>query len=288
MTTRRQLALAGTRNHPAPNPGPAPKGSAPPEDNPRRRRRRGGKKGRRKARRNPVSLAGTLVAVGLGAAAVGAGYVAYRGYQRIRGQAKTTPGGEIAGLLDKGATLAAAPQIVSDIAMPVQLATGEIPSGYTGAPTLRVLLQNEDGTYTARDVKNVSFGMNLGGMTDSVVLSGRMPDGSTFEQRNELPGGISEPAIARLVTDVRGTLARDLYERMLNEIVNKKVDWDDAVARDEAIKHVLGIVVPSVDYSRGLEPYSYGDLPSSLWSAAQLMGAVAQQSMLNKQLQAGG
>jgi hypothetical protein len=287
--TKQRLALAGTRNHPAPNPAPASKGPAP-EDNPRRRRRKGGGKRRRKARRNPVSVAGTLVAVGLGAAAVAGGYVAYRGWQRVRGQMKMTPGGEIAGLLSKGATLADSPQIVSDVRMPVQLAVSSaaIPSGYTGAPTLRVLLQNEDGTYTARDVANVAFGLTSGGATDAVVLSGRMPDGSTFEQRNELPGGVSEPAVARLVTDVKGTLARDLYERMLAEIVTKKVDWEDPAARDASIKHVLGIVVPQVDYSRGLEPYSFGDLPSSVWSAAQLMGALAQQSMLNKALQGGG
>jgi hypothetical protein len=52
--------------------------------------------------------------------------------------------------------------------------------------------------------------------------------------------------------------------------------------RDAAILHVLGIVVPGVDYSKGLEPYTYGDAASTAWSTAQLMGGVAYQSTLNK------
>lgn len=230
-------------------------------------------------------MVGTIAAVGLGALAIGGGYLAFKGWQRMRGQKKLPPDTALAGILVTGATLADAPKVVADVKGPVQLATGDgIPAGYTMAPTLRVLLENEDGTYTARDVKNVSLGAASSGVVDDVALSGRMPDGSIFDQRNELPGGMSEKAIARLVTGVKGTFARDLYERMLNEIVNKKVDWEDGNARDAAIKHVLGIIAPQVDYSRGLEPYAFGDAASSAWHAAHLMGSVAQQSVLNKAL----
>ncbi len=228
-------------------------------------------------------MVGTIAAIGLGAAAIGVGYLGYKGWQKM--QRKMPAGPVLAGVLSAGSTLADAPNVVADVRPPVQLAMGEVPGGYTGVPTLRVLLENEDGTYTAREVKNVALGMTSDGAVDAVALSGRMPDGTIFNQRNDIPGGGSEPAVARLVTDVKGTFAHELYERMLNEIVNKKVNWDDGVARDAAIKHVLGVVVPQVDYSRGLETYSYGDAPSTAWAAAQLMGAVAHQSLMNKALQ---
>jgi len=277
--TRRRIALEGARSNPEP---------AIPEANPRRRRGRRRGRGRRRARRNPTML-GTMAAIGLSAAAIGVGYLGFKGWQRMKGQKKMPPGPVLASILVPGATLADAPQVVADVRGPVQLAVSgtEIPAGYTAAPTLRVLLENDDGTYTARAVKNVSLGATSGGVIDPVALSGRMPDGTTFDQRNDLPGGGSEPAIARLVTDVKGTFARDVYERMLNEIANKDVNWDDPDAHDAAIKHVLGIVTPQVDYSRGLEPYTAGDAPSIAWNTAQLLGAVANQSLMNKALTVG-
>ncbi len=231
---------------------------------------------------NPTAL-GTAAAVGVGLAAAGAGYLAFRSY-RMMSQPKLPPGAVLADVLSPGATLADSPFVVGDVTQPVQLTTvlGEGVGSYTYVPSLEVLIELDDGTYAPAEVHNASFGIDAGGASDDVALSGRIKSGSVFDQRNELPGGVSDKAIARVVTGIKGTFARDLYERMLSRIVNSDLDFDDPTQRDKAIREVLGKVVPQVDYSRGLETYTFGDAPSRAWAAAQLMGAIAYQTFLNR------
>lgn len=240
----------------------------PGEDNPRRRRRRG-------RRRNPStnpSMFSTVLAVGLGLAAAGGGYLLYKRYGH-KLQPKLPPAEALAGALMPGATLAAAPFVVQDVMQPVQLSTNAaaLPSGYDLVPDLAVA----SGQTTSMPMSNINFGSDAGGNPNPTMWSGRDAAGNTNS------GQAQPKAIAALVTNVTGEFARELYERALAKIAGG-VDWTDGAARDAAIKSILERAAPRVDYSRGLEPYVVGDPASIAWYAAQLLGAVANQSYWNK------
>jgi hypothetical protein len=246
-----------------------PRSSNPSEDNPRRRRRRG----RRRNPENPdQGTYGTVLAVALGLVAAGGGYLLYKKYGHHL-MKKLPPAEGLAGALSPGTTLAASSFVVGDATQPIQLSTNNaaLPSGYDYVPELRVAT----GETTSMPMSNVNFGSDAGGNPSPTMWSGRDASGTPNS------GSASPKAIAALVTNVNGDFARDLYERSLAKIAGG-ADWSDPAQRDAAIKDVLQHAAPKVDWSRGLEPYTVGDPAYTAWAAAELLGAVANQSYWNK------
>ncbi len=219
---------------------------------------------------------GTVLAIGLGLAAAGGGYLLYRKYGHHL-MKKLPPDQGLAGAVEGGSTVGASAFIVGDVRQPVQLSTNgqELPSGYDFVPVLHIA----SGTTTSIPMTNANFGSDAGGNPNPTMWSGR-------DESGNVNSGEAQPkAIAALVTDLTADFARDVYERMLAKVAGG-LDWSDPTARDAAIQDVLQHAAPRVDWSKGLQPYVVGDAAYTAWVGTEILGAVANQSYWNKKASA--
>lgn len=222
--------------------------------------------------------------IGGGLAAAGVGYLIYEARHKAPYGQQLPPGQALAGMLSPGEILGASTYVVSDVMQPIRLAVSSpAPSGYGKVEEIVV---RAPGTLdpSPMQLRNVDFGSGVMGTPNDMMWEGRLIDGTVVQ--GVAPAGASQ-AIASLVTNVTGDTARFLYEAALGIISKYGADWEDGGQRDAMTIQILQAVAPGVDYSRGLAPYQRGDEASQFWTAAQLIGTVAEQSLMNKQISGG-
>jgi hypothetical protein len=93
----------------------------------------------------------------------------------------------------------------------------------------------------------------------------------------------SETMLHSLVIDLTPEAALQAYEILLHLVANKGIDMTNAVMRDKAVKDVLIVLAPKVDWSKGLTPYAYGTPPVDVWVGVKLLAELAHQTYWNKQ-----
>lgn len=230
---------------------------------------------------NPVST--TALLIGGGVLAAGAGYLIYKSTHKTPYGQQLPPAQTLANMFADGEILAAAPSVVADVMQPIALSIkSPPPSGYSHVEEIVV---RAPGTLNEapQSLSNVDFGSGSGGVPNDLMWEGRLLDGTIA---TGVAPAASDKAIASLVTGVTGEAAAVIYEAALGIIAKYGADWDNGGQRDAMTIQILQIVVPGVDYSKGLQPYALGDDPSRFWLAVQLIGSVANQSYWNKQASA--
>jgi hypothetical protein len=223
--------------------------------------------------------------LGGGLAAFGVGYLIYQARHKAPYGQKVPPEVALQGMFADGEILGAAPSVVADVMQPIALAvTSPPPSGYSHVEEIVVRAPGSLDE-SPQSLRNVEFGSGYGGTPNEMMWEGRLLDGT--EATGVAPAN-ADKAIASLVTGVTGETAHAIYEAALGIINKYGADWEDGGQRDAMTIQILQFVAPGVDWSQGLQPYAHGDAPSRFWNAAQLIGSVAEQSLMNKKAQAGG
>lgn len=236
----------------------------------------GDKKPDRKSNPSALAMGGAAIA------AVAVATLGYYGYRKLRPRLPASLGGSLPaadaleGVVVPGATLGESALMLADIRQPIALSTQSNLQGFNRVDKLMVAVPaavstGEPLTFAITQPSTAIFG-NPGETQVSVSYS----DGST----NVI--ALPSKAIGALVTNLEPTAARTAYELALHHIRNKGVDWSDGAQRDNATKAILKAVAPKMDWSQGLQPYTFGSLPYQVWASVQMLGTVAMQSLSNK------
>jgi hypothetical protein len=220
--------------------------------------------------------------LGGGLAAFGVGYLIYQARHKAPYGQRVPPEVALQGMLSDGEILGASPYIVGDVMQPIALAISPAPSGYSQVEEIVV---RAPGTLNEapQQLRNVDFGSGVEGVPNEMMWEGRLLDGTVVQ--GVAPAN-ADKAVASLVTNVSGDTARFLYEAALGIISKTGADWDNGGQRDAMTIQILQAVAPGVDWSQGLRPYAVGSDPYRFWIASQLIGTVAEQSLMNKRAQA--